>query len=352
MAPGRPSGVLICVHGEVVEIPAVAAALRDRWDVEPLLFDPVRFPAGCGLSAEYSPGGELLCAGDGRKWHDIGAIWQGVVVGERDAERSGLAALDDATRRTCIAASEMALLGVLDSMEVFQLDPHASAARAASKPYQLRIAPALGLEIPRTLISNDPDAVRAFARRSGRLVTKMLVQPTASDAAGASTVFTAPVTDADLADLEGLRLCPMIFQERIEKVADVRVTVVGRQVFAAVLPGGTDGGAASGGEGDVDWRREWQGRDEPPGWVPYELPADVAAALVRMLDHLGLNIGACDLVRTPDARHVFLELNPFGSFCFLGPACADPIAAATADVLVDPGARRVPAPARAARGTR
>jgi len=351
VAFGRPSGVLICVHGEVVEIPAVAAALRDRWGVEPLLFDPVRFPAGCGLSAEYAPGGELVCAGDGREWQDIGAIWQGVVVGGERGGDGGLGALDDATRRTCIAASEMALLGVLDSLEVFQLDPHASAARAGSKPFQLRIAPAVGLEIPRTLIGNDPDAVRAFARRCGGLVTKMLVQPAASDAeAGQASVFTAEVSEADLADLDGLRLCPMIFQERIEKAADVRVTVVGRQVLAAALE--SRAGPDPGGEGDIDWRRAWHGRGERPGWAPCELPADVAAALVRMLDHLGLNIGACDLVRTPEGRHVFLELNPFGSFCFLGPACADPIAAAIADVLVDPGARRVPAPARAARVTR
>jgi glutathione synthase/RimK-type ligase-like ATP-grasp enzyme len=344
VAPSRSNGVLICVYGEAVEIPAVASALRDRWDVEALLFDPARFPTGIALSAEYSSGGAFGCRPEGRPevWPRIDAIWQGVVVGS--ALASDALGLDDATRRTCIAASEMALVGALESMEAFQLDPYWSAARASSKPYQLRVAPACGLEVPETLVSNDPDAVRAFARVCGGLVTKMLVQPDAPAGDGNVAVFTTPVSEADLADLDGLRLCPMIFQQRIEKASDVRVSVVGHQVFAAAL----DTAAATDGS-EVDWRREPAVSGERVRWAPCELPAEVVAGLLRMLDHLGLNQGACDFVRTPEGRYVFLELNPFGSFCFLGPALADPIAAAIADVLVDPAARRVPAPPRAGR---
>jgi hypothetical protein len=49
-----------------------------------------------------------------------------------------------------------------------------------------------------------------------------------------------------------------------------------------------------------------------------------------------------DLIVSPDGRHVFLELNASGSFAFLGASHAEQIAAAIAEVLADPGARRVP----------
>ncbi len=298
------------------------------------MFDPAGLPAGCGLSIEVAAE-QLRCRWTGlTSMPAVDAIWQGVVVG---GDLAGLSGLDAETQRTCLAASEMALAGMLESLDVFTLDPFWSAARASNKPYQLRLAVASGLDAPRTLIGNDPDAVRDFARRCGPLVTKMLVQP-AMSGGDPSVVFTSPVSESDLADLDGLRLCPMIFQERIDKAAELRVVIAGKQVFAAAIDAGAEG---------VDWRREQLERGGRAPWRRRDLPPDVASRLVGMLDHLGLNQGAFDLVVTPEGRHVFLELNPFGSFVFLGEELAAPIAAAIADVLVQPEARRP-----AARGTR
>jgi glutathione synthase/RimK-type ligase-like ATP-grasp enzyme len=234
-----------------------------------------------------------------------------------------------------MAASEVAVVGMLDSLaDAFHLDPSWRAARAGNKLSQLRLAPACSLEVPRTMVTNDPDAVRAFARRAGPLVTKMLVQPPLpAGEEETAVVFTSAVTEADLRDLDGLPMCPMIFQERIEKQLEIRATIVGHEVFSAAID--------VSGSGEVDWRRV-RLTGGAVDWTPCELPADVRAGLVGMLDRLGLNFGAFDLVRTAAGRHVFLELNPFGSFAFLGQAWEGPIAAAIADVLVDPGARRLP----------
>jgi hypothetical protein len=317
----------------------VVDALNDR-RVEPVVFDSSAFPGAAPVTLSYERGGFRAC---GPAFDTIGAVWQNTVVG------TDLPAMAPGDRETCVAASELALVGLLDSLCVFQLDPHASQARAGNKPRQLRIAQQLGLEIPDTIVTNDPEAVRAFARRAGPLITKMLVQPasTGPETDGdAPVVFTTALTDADLERrngldgldgldaLDGLDLCPMIFQQHIENQLDVRVTIVGKRVFAAAIDAAARGA-------DLDWRRDSYARDRAPVWSPHDLPRALTDRLLRLLDHFGLNFGAVDLIMRPDGSHVFLELNASGSFAFLGEPHARPIAAAFAEVLVDPAARRI-----------
>jgi glutathione synthase/RimK-type ligase-like ATP-grasp enzyme len=320
--------VLLCARGGAPELPLLVAALRDR-GAEPVILDSSGFPSALPVTLTYDhrgahgrwAGGEAL---------DIAAVWQSLVVG------LALPAMAPGVRETCVAASELALVGLLESLQVFQVDPYLHKARADHKPLQLAVAQRLGLAIPETVISNDPDAVRAFVRRRGAVVAKMLVQPAGPITDGeADVVFTTAITAEDVAELDGLELCPMIFQEQIENQLDVRVTIAGRRVFGAALDRAARGG------GDPDWRRQSFALDRAPMWAPYEVPDAVAAPLLRLLDHFGLNYGAADLIVRPDGRHVFLELNASGAFAFLGDDLARPIAAAIAALLVDPGARRV-----------
>ena len=335
MSPDR-GRVLLCIHGDTAEIPAVSRALGER-GVEPLLIDTARYPTDLPLTLEWDRGGGFRAGWAGGSIgasEIIDAVWQGVVVG-RD-----LPAMDPGTHRTCIGSAEMALLGMLDGSGAFQLDPSWRRARAENKPYQLRVAQRVGLEVPETIVTNDAGAVRALAGRCDRLVTKMLVQPmTAGAGEDETVVFTTELGAADLDRLEGLELCPMIFQERIENALDLRVTVAGRQVHAAAVGAGGRVGD------DLDWRRDSHDQGRAAAWTAHELPPAIAARLIAMLDHLELNYGAFDLIVTPGGRHVFLELNPAGSFSFLGAAHEALIAGAIADLLVDPGARRIPAAA-------
>lgn len=314
--------VLLCARGGAPEIPALEAALRDR-GAEPIRFDSAAFPGGAALSLRYGHAGF-----DAGRAHDgITAVWQSLAVG------AALPAMAPGMRETCVAASELALVGLLDGLGVFQVDPSWAKARADHKPNQLGLARRLGLTIPETLITNDPDAVRAFAR-SRPLIMKMLVQPTATGPSSdeAEVVFTTALSADELARLDGLDLCPMIFQEQIANQLDVRVTVVGRRLFAAAIDARARGGD------DLDWRRQGYALDHAPTWVPHDLPPTVAGPLLALVEHVGLQYGAADFIVRPDGHHVFLELNASGAFAFLGPDHAAPIAAALADLLVDPPA--------------
>jgi glutathione synthase/RimK-type ligase-like ATP-grasp enzyme len=300
--------VLLCARDDA-DRGLVAAALAARGaTVE--TFDPTQFP-GTGMLSLALPGPP------GRD-----AVWCRPVVG------AGLPAMPPGVRETCVAAGEMLLDGWLDGIGGYQLDPPWAQRRADNKPLQLRAARAVGLDVPATIVTNDPAAVRAFAADRKPLVVKALVQPGTGDGDGVDVVFTSPL-EPD-ADLDGLELCPMIVQERVAKAADIRATIVGGTVLAA------SNDTATG----TDWRRDSCLRDEAPAWSPHPLPGDVAAQLVALVRRLGLGYGAADLVRRPDGTYAFLEVNAAGSFAFLGVPVADRIAAAVADLLLGLGGSR------------
>jgi hypothetical protein len=311
-------------------------ALRDR-GAEPIVLDSAAVPSALPVTLAYDRAGARGAWGgaEPRAGEPITAIWQMAAVG------LALPAMAPGVRETCVAASEAALVGLLDNLGAFQIDPVWSQRRAEHKPAQLRLAREFGLAIPRTLISSDAAAVRAFADRVGPVIAKMLVPDQSGEPNGdgggdpgeAEVMFTTAMTPEDLAQLDGLELCPMIFQERISGARDVRVVIAGPRVFAAALD--ADAGAGD----DVDWRRASYAADRAPRWAPYDLPRELADQLGRLIDRLGLNYAAIDLLAGGD-RHVFLELNPRGSFAFLGAELAAPIAAAIADALIDPAARR------------
>jgi glutathione synthase/RimK-type ligase-like ATP-grasp enzyme len=86
----------------------------------------------------------------------------------------------------------------------------------------------------------------------------------------------------------------------------------------------------------VDWRHD--GVALRGQWTAHALPDDVARKLHALRRRLGLGYGAFDLVETPEGRHVFLEVNSFAVFSFVGEALAAPIADALAELLAGPPA--------------
>jgi glutathione synthase/RimK-type ligase-like ATP-grasp enzyme len=197
----------------------------------------------------------------------------------------------------------------------------------------LQAARALGLRIPRTLTTNDPASVVAFAEScGGGIVTKMLSSFAVYEGGQELVVFTNPVSPEDLADLTGLSLCPATFQEAIPKALELRATIVGERVMTASIDSQSSARAAH------DWRRD--GLRMVEDWRPYELPREVEEKLLRLMDYFGLNYGAADFIVTPDGRHVFLEVNPVGEFFWLERHPGLPVSEAIADVLLNRAHRR------------
>ena len=115
---------------------------------------------------------------------------------------------------------------------------------------------------------------------------------------------------------------------------DRRVTVVGEEVFAAAIH-----------SQELAYPLDFRiSLDQGAGvrMTPTTLPDEVGDALVRLLKVAGLRYGAVDMRRTPDGRHVFLEINPAGQWRFVEEVTGQPMTAAVARLLTDLDSARRP----------
>ncbi len=217
----------------------------------------------------------------------------------------------------------------------FHLDDPAAVERARNRPFQLTVAAELGIDVPRTLTTNNPVEAREFIKScDGRVVAKMLSSfGVRGEDNREKVVMTNRIEAEHLNQIESLSICPMTFQEDIPKALELRITVVGYEVFCAAV----DSGLLA--HGQTDWRRA---HDELyRHWQPYDLPKQLRDNILRLLDRLQMNYGAIDVILTPEGRYVFLEVNPVGQFGWVQTSTHMPISNAIAGVLSGRLPRRV-----------
>src|SRR6185369_15833113 len=161
------------------------------------------------------------------------------------------AELDRQLRHASLGEASAAAHGMLASLKTFRVDHLHHIRHAENKQLQLQVARELGLNTPRTLTTNDPNAVRGFAKScEDGIVTKMLSSFAIYEEGRELVVFTNPVKPEDLEDLSGLSLCPATFQELLAKSLEIRVTVVGQRVMCAAVDSQVSARATH------DWRRD------------------------------------------------------------------------------------------------
>lgn len=201
-------------------------------------------------------------------------------------------------------------------------NPHADRV-AAHKPQQLVAATRCGLTVPRSIITNDLEAARSFAKDvTGPLICKPVLGGRL-DFGGEKRLMVAThrVDPADFDD--SIRTTAHYFQEDIPKEYEVRLVAVGGQVFGGKLI--TTSEAAG-----TDWRTDYD-------HIEYDtvaVPTDVATAVRRFLGYYGIAFGSFDFAVTPAGQWVFFENNPCGTWGWVENRTGLPIAAAHAQYLM------------------
>lgn len=223
-----------------------------------------------------------------------------------------------AHRRVALSETSTAFQGLYQSMDAFWINAPVRDSAAGHKPWQLALAQEVGLEIPETLMTNDPEQARAFwAACGGDVIYKQfLALPDAWSE-------TRRVGKQESSLAESIRLCPVVFQRRVSAVADLRVTVIRDDIFAAAV-------AVDELDYDVDVRLNLAAR-----YAVHKLPESVERLLRNLMRRLGLVYSAIDLRLTEDGRYVFLEVNPAGQFLYVEEATGQPIAATLASHLAE-----------------
>ncbi len=190
------------------------------------------------------------------------------------------------------------------------------------KMQQLSTASRLGLPVPDAVVTNDPDSAAAFAAVGptiAKSVAEVRVETTDEVLVGEAFPLGAAF------DPESVRPTPVLLQRRVDKAADIRVTAVGRTLFAVRIT--TPDGAP------LDFRQT-DSRD-----CRYEvigLPEGIESGLLSYLDTFGLRFGAFDLAEDRDGTLWFLECNPAGQWGWLEPFTGLKITGALVDLLLDP----------------
>ena len=188
---------------------------------------------------------------------------------------------------------------------------------AEHKPLQLDLAQRAGFRVPSTLISNDLAEIRNFVSMHSPAIYKALrwTPYYTKDGTGATT-WTEPVTVEELD--ESVIWTPHLFQAQVAKTADVRVVVVGNDVFAVRIDSEL-----------LDWRRDYSALN----YSVIDLPDRMNEALVKYLRNLGLTSGSFDLCIDQEGEFTWLELNPNGQWGWLEAETDLPLTAAFADLL-------------------
>ena len=189
---------------------------------------------------------------------------------------------------------------------------------AESKPYQLRVATEVGFATPQTVITNSVDEIRS--RFPSEVAVKSVDSVLLRDGDQSIFAYTSILASKDITKAS-LCTAPVIAQEVLAPKIDLRVTVVGTQVFAVQIL--KDGRGISG-----DWRLTDRAHLE---YLEWDLNPTLVNQCRSLITRLGLVFGAIDLAVTPDDTY-FIEINPTGEWGWLS-SPQHPISAALVDCL-------------------
>ncbi|WNG46174.1 ATP-grasp domain-containing protein [Archangium minus] len=195
--------------------------------------------------------------------------------------------------------------------------PHAASVMQY-KPFQLHVLRSLGARVPRTLISNDPAAIRAFHARVKDVIYKPIM----------GGAITRVLDSEALERLEDVTASPVIFQERAPG-EDLRIMLVGEEIVSCV--------AIETPAQHLDFRADPIYSGGGASYREVRLPESIQRFCREAARACGLTFAGIDIKHQGDAW-VFLELNSSPIYLDVELKLGHPISRAIAQRVVE-GAR-------------
>lgn len=181
---------------------------------------------------------------------------------------------------------------------------------ARHKLPQLVLAKSIGFKVPETLVTNNPHDAVLFFKRFGVLCNKSLDEPNYTIDGNIYPYLTRKIVDVHqiIDNDSSIRICPTLFQEYIEKKADIRVVVVEEHVTAVEIE------SQSNKYSKIDFR----------GVSPHllqhkkhKLPDSIEKMILSFTQKSGLRFSAMDLVIDKRGEYYFIENNCNGQWLWL-----------------------------------
>ncbi|MDC8104793.1 MvdC/MvdD family ATP grasp protein [Chryseobacterium sp. PTM-20240506] len=325
--------ILIITHtGDNFSIQKVTEyIIKNNFEV--IRFDVDLYPLQNKLSTTFQDGKwiSILETPDAKhRLDDIAAVWYRRAYNMGDGLKEEL---DAKFYGAAMGEIRTTLFGFLESIDVYALGKPSVYRRLDSKEEQLKIADKIGFKIPETCITNNPEEARNFILKHQNVIGKMQSGFAIYEDGVESVVFTNVIKEDKLDDLDSLLYCPMQFQKKIEKKRELRVTAVGQDVYAFEID------SQQFEDAKVDWRKD--GVNLIDKWVRTDLPKDIEAKVLELLDVYNVDYGAMDIIVSPEDEYYFIEINGAGEFFWLDNLTEENlISKSIADLLCDKAPRR------------
>jgi glutathione synthase/RimK-type ligase-like ATP-grasp enzyme len=178
--------------------------------------------------------------------------------------------------------------------------------KAENKLYQLKIAKNIGFKIPKTLVTNNKQILKEFYySNSKKIIIKPLSQSKLNCNGETEFIFTNDLKKEHIETLDKYELTPCIYQEKIEKNIELRITVVGEKVFSSGVNSQLFENTRT------DWRKGKQ------NFFIEEIPKNLEEKCKLIVKKLGLKFGAIDIIKDTNGNYIFLEINPNGQWAWI-----------------------------------
>ncbi len=183
----------------------------------------------------------------------------------------------------------------------------------------------IGLEIPKTIITNNKEDLSGFFEKEKKYVTK--------------SIYHSPSLELDnfiyygkgtfLIDTDCLSdfFAPSLIQEYIEKEIEIRVFFIEDSFYPMAIFSQNDE------KTKTDYRN--YNNEKPNRNVPFILPNNILKKIKKFVKKIKYNTGSIDLILTPDGRYVFLEINPMGQYDWVSQNCNYYIDKKIAEILIN-----------------
>ncbi len=172
--------------------------------------------------------------------------------------------------------------------------------QAENKLFQLETAESVGLNIPKTIITNSENGLQD----DKVYVVKALDTPLFHDSVNGYDSFTySTVVNGRDIKKSTLSEAPVIIQEYLTNKTDIRVTIVGEKVFPISIMRNQQGIAG-------DWRKT---KKVELQYTPILIPKSIENGLLLLMKKLNLSFGGIDLILS-NGKYYFVEVNPTGEW--------------------------------------
>lgn len=223
------------------------------------------------------------------------------------------------------------LIGIyvhLESKATF-VSPLFSLRRANFKLAQLTLAKNIGFKIPKSIITNDFNNVVSFFNEIQTISTKSIDSPNFHFKGINYPIYNRKIKSKDeiLENANSIGLCPTYFQEYIDKQFDIRVIVIGKEVYAFKI------------ESQVNDFSIEDFRGVSADLLThslYELESKDIDRILKFVNIQNLHFSAMDFVLSKKGDLVFLENNPNGQWMWLEYATNYPLTEKMLNFLLNP----------------